>query len=153
MDAWYMISVHACNIMGNLLTFSGLSSILYKSVLVYVPLIHLFGSWPFSDIVVLYGCSSPPSHVAFYKLITEAVLILHKDKIFGVTIHFRCRISSLQVRPKAWFYSTMVVRVLYWSFCYQLLTTQPDMDITYDVRGYYGKVLHWLLTNYNACFI
>ena len=50
----------------------------------------------FSDIVVLYGCSGPPGHVALYKLITEAVLILHKDKIFDIVVRFRCRISSLQ---------------------------------------------------------
>ena len=148
-----MISVVARNIKDNVPTFSGLSSILYKSVLVYVHWSVSLVAGRFSDIVVLNGCSGPPGHVALYKLITEAVLILHKDKIFGVVMCFRCRISSLPERPKARFYSAVVVRVLYWSFCYQLLTTQTDIDIIYDVCGYYGKVLRWLLANQNACFI
>lgn len=58
------------------------------------PLIRLVGSRMFSDIVVLDGCSRPPGHVALHKLITEAVLILHKEKIFSFVISLRWKISS-----------------------------------------------------------
>ena len=105
-----MISVVARNIKDNVPTFAGLSSILYKSVLVYVHLSVSLVAGRLSDIVVLYGCSGPPGHVALYKLKTEAVLILYKDKIFGVVMCFRCRISSLLERPKARFYGAVVVR-------------------------------------------